>query len=108
MWRRKEDGEEEGLNIRRADSHHLTSCSQFQRQEGQKAGMLFACSLCPLLQRSNSVLTYPVSVTVGLCGLGLCDQLEQQALRSSHTSAQHDGPEQCNRAASQLGNLLKR
>lgn len=51
--------------------------------------MLFACSLSLLLQHSVSVLTYPVSVTVGLCGLGLCDQLERRTLRSSHTSAQH-------------------
>lgn len=53
--------------------------------------MLFACCIfCSLLlQRSVSVLTCPVSVVVGLCGLGLCDQLEQRALRSSHASAQH-------------------
>lgn len=38
--------------------------------------MLFACSLFLLLQHSVSVLTYPVLVAVGLCGLGLCDQLE--------------------------------
>lgn len=52
--------------------------------------MLFAGSLSPLLLCSISVLTYPVSVAVGLCGLGLCDQLEQRTLRCSHTSAQHD------------------
>lgn len=52
--------------------------------------MLFAGSLSPLLLCSISVLTYPVSVAVGLCGLGLCDQLEQRTLRCSHTLAQHD------------------
>lgn len=51
--------------------------------------MLLACSLFLLLQHNVSVLTYPVSVAVGLCGLGLCDQLERRALRNSHTSAQH-------------------
>lgn len=71
-------GRQEGLKIRRADSHTL-SLLVISKAGGEKrlGCMLFAGSLSLLLLCSISVLTYPVSVTVGLCGLGLCDQLEQ-------------------------------
>lgn len=40
---RQVGGRQEGLKIRRPDSHHATSCSQFHRQEGQKAGAHALC-----------------------------------------------------------------
>lgn len=80
------------MKIRRADSHTMSLLARsFKGRRGKRLGcMPFACSLSLLLWRGVSVLTKPDAVMVGLCGLGLCDQFERRALRSSHTSAQHD------------------